>query len=134
MSRSGGCYCGAVRYTSEGDPMMRAQCHCRECRYLTGGSVNTFMAVPKAGFSYTQGAPKSFTRGDLDNPVTREFCGQCGTPLTTLAAALPDGILLKVGALDDASEFAPDVALFTCDRLDFQGIPEGVPAFETFPG
>ena len=37
MRLEGGCYCGEVRYVAEGDPMMQAQCHCRECQYITGG-------------------------------------------------------------------------------------------------
>jgi hypothetical protein len=40
MKPEGGCYCGAVRYVAEGDPVMRAQCHCRECQYITGGAPN----------------------------------------------------------------------------------------------
>jgi hypothetical protein len=74
MHLEGGCYCKAVRYQADGDPMMQAQCHCRECQYITGGSPNVFIAMPIPGFKYTKGAPKQFARKDLDRPVTREFC------------------------------------------------------------
>jgi hypothetical protein len=46
-----------VRYVAEGEPMMKAQCHCRECQYISGGSPNMFVLMPPAGFSYTKGAP-----------------------------------------------------------------------------
>jgi len=38
--------------------MMKAQCHCRECQYITGGAPNMFMPMPPAGFRYTKGQPK----------------------------------------------------------------------------
>ena len=51
MKLEGGCYCGGLRYAAEGEPMMKAQCHCRECQHITGGSPNVFMAMPIPGFS-----------------------------------------------------------------------------------
>ena len=30
MTIEGGCYCGAVRYKAEGEPMLKAECFCRE--------------------------------------------------------------------------------------------------------
>ena len=135
MEVEGGCYCGAVRYRAEGDSVFNAQCHCRECQYLTGGSPNMFMAMPAAGFSYTKGAPNSFTRSDLDDPVTREFCGECGTPLTTKAPGMADAVIVKIGSMDDPSQFpGPQVAIFCIDKQSFHCVPEGVPEFERLPG
>ena len=83
MKLEGGCYCGAVRYVAEGEPMLKAQCHCRECQYITGGAPNMFVVMAPDGFKYTKGAPKQFTRKDLEKPVTREFCAECGTHVVT---------------------------------------------------
>ncbi len=135
MDVQGGCYCGALRYRATGEPLMRAQCHCRECQYITGGSPNVFMAMPAATFSYTQSQPKKFSRKDLPNPVTREFCAECGTHIATRTPALPAAVILKVGSLDDPKEFGgPQAAIFTCDKQPFHMIPPGVAAFERVPG
>ena len=116
MKIEGGCYCGAVRYEAQGEPMMKAQCHCRECQYITGGSPNVFMAMPVAGFRYTKGAPKGFTRADLARPVTREFCPECGTHMVT------------------GQYGKPDMAIYTIDKQAFHHIDEGMPTFERLPG
>jgi hypothetical protein len=130
----GGCYCGAIRFEAEGKPLMKGQCHCRECQYVTGGSPHMFMLMPAAGFHYTKGEPKRFSRHDLDNPVTREFCGECGTQLATLRPDLPAMVILKAGTLDDPSLFGmPQMAIFTVDKQAFHHIPEGMPAFERMP-
>ncbi|MBK8199699.1 MAG: GFA family protein [Acidobacteria bacterium] len=135
MKLEGGCYCGELRYESEGDPIMKAECHCRECQYITGGQANDFMAMPAAGFRYTKGTPKAFKRTDIEHAVTREFCGTCGTPILTRAPALAQAVILKVGSLDDTSVFGqPQVIMQTADAPSFHHIPAGVPAFPRFPG
>jgi hypothetical protein len=135
MKLEGGCYCGAVRYKAEGDPILKVQCHCRECQHVSGGSPNVTMGMPEAGFAYTKGTAKAFRRKDLPNPVTREFCGDCGTQLLSKAPALPGVVLFKVGTFDDPAVFeGPQMAIFLLDKQPFHLVPEGIPTFERFPG
>lgn len=133
MKFQGGCYCGAVRYEAEGDPLFRLQCHCRECQYISGGSPNVSLMMPAPGFRYTKGSPQKFARSDLDGPITREFCGTCGTHLVSRSPRLAEAIIIKVGTMDDPSLFEPDVAIFTVDKQPFHLIAEGKPTFERLP-
>jgi hypothetical protein len=133
MKLEGGCYCGKVRYVAEGEPMRKGQCHCRECQFITGGAPNMFVVMPSAGFAYTKGAPRQFTRSDLENPVTREFCADCGTHLATRPPGRPV-IVVKVGTLDDPKLYGgPQMAIFTIDKQPFHQIPDGLPSFERMP-
>ena len=135
MAVEGGCYCCAVRYKAEGDPVFKGQCHCRECQYISGGHPNATMGMPEGSFTYTKGAPKEFRRSDLEAPVTREFCPECGTHLLSRAPALPGAVLLKVGTLDDPSVYgAPQMVIFTIDKQSFHHVPEGAAVFERTPG
>ncbi len=130
----GGCYCGAVRYEVEGQPVMKAQCHCRECQYISGGGPNFFMVIPDAGFAYTQGAPKAFARSDLEAPVTREFCETCGTHITTLLKGR--GLtVLKVGTLDDpvADYGGPKAAIHMADTQPYLTVGADIPCFDKLP-
>ena len=134
MELEGGCYCGALRYRAEGDPLFRVQCHCRECQYVSGGAPTLVLGMPEAGFSYTQGEAKTFQRSDLEDAVTREFCPECGTHTAGKRTGMPVA-LIKVGTLDDPSVFGgPDMVIYTCDQQSFHLAPEGVPTFEHTPG
>ncbi|MDB3856151.1 GFA family protein [Halieaceae bacterium] len=135
MEVTGGCYCGQVRYKATGEPLFRAQCHCRECQYITGGSANVLMGMPAAGFEFTKGEAKGFSRDDIENGVTRDFCPNCGTHLLTRAPQSAELLFLKVGSMDDPSQFGmPDMAIYTSEMQAFHTIPEGVKTFEKFSG
>jgi hypothetical protein len=89
--------------------------------------------MPPQGFRYTSGEPRQFSRSDLENPVTREFCGECGTHLTTRRPDLPL-VILKVGTLDDPSLFGtPQMAIYAVDKQPFHVIPDGLQTFEHLP-
>lgn len=134
MSFSGGCYCGKVRYEADGDALVKLQCHCRECTYITGGAANLTMGVGEAGFKYTKGEPAQYKRDDLDGAVTREFCGDCGTPLLTRAPAAPGAVLLKIGSLDNPADFGgPDAAIYTDEMHDFHIVADGIAQFGKLP-
>jgi hypothetical protein len=109
------------------------QCHCRECQYITGGNPNIVMVFPKNAFRYVEGNPKKFARADLETPVTRHFCENCGTAMGTESPARPNSMIVKVGTLDDPSAFAAQAAIFTCDIQPFHHLPDGLPAFEKRP-
>lgn len=135
MSITGGCYCRELRYTSEATPLAKGACHCRECQYISGGAANLFMVLPAASFTYVEGEPKTFTRADLDDPATREFCGNCGAHILTRTPRNPGIVILKVGTLDDPSVYdGPQMAIWTDDKQPYHLIAEGVATFPKFPG
>jgi hypothetical protein len=135
MDLQGRCYCGAVRYQAKGDAIFKGQCHCRECQYISGGHPNVVLGMPESGFAYTKGKAKPFRRADLPDPVTREFCADCGTHLLTRTPRVPGAVLLKVGTLDDPSVFgSPQMVIFTVDKQSFHHVPDGVPTFDRVPG
>jgi len=135
MSIEGGCYCGALRYAVEGEPLFRGQCHCRECQYIAGGGPGVIMGVPATGFTWTKGTPKGFRRSDLEGAVTREFCAECGTHIATRAPGMPDAVILKVGSLDDPAIYGgPQMIVWTAEAQPFHHIPQGPATFERFPG
>lgn len=133
MILEGGCYCGGLRYSAAGEPLLRAQCYCRACQHVSGGGPNLFILVPDAGFRWTRGRPQRFTRTDLDAAVSREFCAICGTHIVNRRPGL-DPVILKIGTLDDPGHFGgAQMAIFTAQKQTFHCIPHELPAYEGLP-
>lgn len=134
MAIEGGCYCGALRYRIEGEPVLKAMCFCRECQHVAGGGPAVLMAVPEAAHHYTKGTPAVFRRPDLAEPVAREFCSACGTHILSRSPRGPGMALVKVGSLDDPSLFGlPQAAIMMAEAHAWHAVPEGVPCFEARP-
>lgn len=132
-SFSGHCYCGALSYSATAKPVFKAQCHCRECQYFSGGGPNYFMLLPEKSFEWRTGTPAQFTHPAPDNPVTRSFCGTCGTHICT---HLPYGenLVLKVGTLDDPSLYGgPKAVIHAADKQPFHLFPDSTPVFDNLP-
>lgn len=135
MAMTGRCYCGALKYEVSASPIFNGQCHCRECQYISGGGPNIFMGVPTGALTYVEGEPKGFARDDIEAPATREFCGACGTHVLTRTPRNPAVVILKVGTLDDPSQYpGPQIAIQTDDMQPYHLIAEGVARFPRFPG
>ncbi|MBW4706568.1 GFA family protein [Roseobacter sp. YSTF-M11] len=76
MSETGGCLCGAVKYTLTATPKEIGACHCSMCRKWSGG-VFLGMEVPSDGVSFT-GADNLTTYAS--SPwAERAFCKTCGS-------------------------------------------------------
>jgi hypothetical protein len=134
MAMTGGCFCGALRFEADGPIRMRGLCLCASCQKISGGAGNFFIGLDASGFRYTQGDPQRFQHPDRPEAPTREFCRTCGVHIAGRSPRAPDGMILKVGALDDPTIFdGPQFVIWTEDSHPFHTRPDGVPAFARFP-
>lgn len=131
---TGGCTCGAVRYRLEGRVLGVAACHCTNCRRQSGSAYSVNMVV-KAADMTVEGELSAYadTATESGKPVQRQFCGQCGSPIRSLAEAMPGLAVVKVGTLDAPEAFAPKVHVWTSSALPWANIPEGALCFDKSP-
>ena len=93
-----------------------------------------FIGIKANAFRYTQGAPRRFTREGADKPPTHEFCGDRGVHTAARSPKVPDGLVVKVGTLDDPAVFeGPKMVFWTQDKHDFHVVPNGATAYATLP-
>ena len=130
---TGGCLCGQVRYSANVEPAIVAVCHCKNCQKQTGTAFSVLVGVPKAAIS-VQGNLKTFhDTGDSGQPVDRNFCPECGSPIISDVAVMPDLRFIKAGTLDDTSWLDPKMHVY-CDSAEpWTPIPEGSQKFGKMP-
>jgi hypothetical protein len=122
----GGCFCGAVRYEARGKPTNSMVCHCHSCRRAAGAPVVAWLTFARTGFRFTQGSPVEFKSSD---PVSRAFCGACGTALTYRNERDPETIDVTTASLDEPATFPPTHHSWLEDDIAWVKFGDGLPAF-----
>lgn len=133
--RAGGCECGALRYEITSDPLATAMCYCTQCQTQSGSAFSMTLVVSAESFAFTRGEPKSYG-GRSDSGADKEmlFCADCGVRICNRFPIRPDMVNLKPGTLDDPSDVAPMVAVWTSSKPPWAPIPDGIRQFEKNPG
>lgn len=108
-TRTGGCLCGAVRYTVPAVPLATVICHCRNCQKQAGSALSVVAVFPRAELRIEGELNQFEDRGTSGQKVFRQFCGRCGSPvLTDTERAREQGIIfVKAGTFDDVSDLRP---------------------------
>ena len=111
---SGGCACGAIRYSCCAAPVSMVNCHCRACQRAGGAGNSPTVVVRHSDFRITQGQPRYYEAAtDSGNKATRAFCGDCGSPLYASSSARRQYVGIRAGSLDDPGWFHPTVDAWT---------------------
>ena len=128
---TGGCLCGAVKYTIDAEPLRTLVCHCSTCQRHSGSAFGTLMAFPADSIAVT-GTLKTYSEpgGMSGDPFHRRFCPTCGTPIMLQREAAPRA-LIAAGTLDDRSIVKPSVNLFCASAQAWVPITQDT---ENLPG
>jgi hypothetical protein len=62
-------------------------------------------------------------------PVTRTFCGGCGTSLTYQHSSRPESIDVTTVTLDTPEEFAPTKEIWVEERLTWETLNDALPRY-----
>ncbi len=120
-SLSGGCQCGAIRFSTQ--KLGRASiCHCRMCQKAFGGFYAALVSADE--YSWTRGKPTWFRSS---NQVERGFCEKCGTPL---AYKFDGGIELAIASFDKPELLPPEIQICTKHRVEYVDELAKIEAFE----
>jgi hypothetical protein len=128
---SGSCFCGAVPYRLETEPMFVHCCHCRDCQRQTGSAFAINALIETERIALLAGAPEPVAmRTDSGRPHDIYRCPVCQTALWSDYGRRPTLRFVRVGTLDDP--LPPDAHIYTRSKLPWVGLPPDVPAFEEY--
>ena len=102
--RTGGCLCGAVRYSVRGDPVHVVRCHCADCRKESGSAFSVYAHWPVEAFEMS---------GEISSYDGRGFCPRCGSRVLDTTDRSDALIEIRIGSLD-----APGTLLELAHSLD----------------
>jgi len=126
----GGCTCREVRYRVTSRPMFVHCCHCTWCQRETGSSF-ALNALWEAGrVEVTHGTPELVdTPSNSGKGQVIARCPKCHIALWSNYGGIGDIVrFVRVGTLDEAWRFPPDIHIFTSTKQPWVVIPPGMRA------
>lgn len=130
---SGGCACGQIRYTCTAAPVATLNCHCSDCQISSGAPFASGFIVAVAATEMTGPVNVHVVTGSSGGQTTRSFCGACGTPLFTRGETVPDFMSIRFATLDNSSDFAPAIEIWTRRAQPWTCLNPALPRFEESP-
>ena len=129
---TGGCLCGAIRYSISAPVTELRACHCRNCQRASGAAGTVGAVVPAEAFKITQGKPKRYSAvADSGRTLHRHFCPDCGSQLYSQREQVPELIVVRAGTLDNSDGLRITANIWTRSARSWAHID---PASKQFPG
>ncbi len=121
---SGGCLCGAVRYSVSGRPVDCGYCHCRICQRASGAPLVAWATVPAECLTITAGVPQAYASSAH---ALRQFCARCGTPISFRSQRSPTRVDITIASLDDPSSLPPQYHIWTVSQVPWLKVDDHLP-------
>lgn len=124
---TGGCVCGAVRFTTYGPLRDVIACHCEQCRRQSG---HFLAATACADSDLEVTGTAGITWYEASDSARRGFCRRCGSGLFWKANGT-DRTSILAGAFDQPSGLKLTSHIYCAEKGDYYEIADGLPQFST---
>ena len=108
--------------------MRVVNCHCDDCRRISGATYNTALAVGSEKFKITKG-DSFITEYESSPGKFRCFCKKCGSPVYTRMNFKPEMIIIRAGVLDDATGIKPQAHIWVKAIAPWHQILDDLPQY-----
>lgn len=130
---TGQCLCGDIRFEADGELALQANCHCSDCKQVTGAAFATLLFMKESDVKIT-GKTKEFKHSvDSGNSLSKHFCPKCGSQMFGSNTARPGSIALRAGSTNEQELVKPQFNVYASGKLDCTILDESIPAFDKMP-
>ncbi len=130
---TGGCLCGALRYSASVPPANAGYCFCADCRRASGGAGIGFLGFAASQLAITGPARQFVSKAARGTDAVRNFCPTCGSLVFGGIPGSDTSHTIYAGSLDDPTLFLPTMAIFNRDRPAWAPLPPGLTVFDAMP-
>lgn len=130
---TGGCACGAVRYSISGEPVFSNDCQCRDCQHESGTGHASHLTFARTGLTESGETTRYDMIADSGNVKTRAFCPVCGSPVFMTFAAMPELFTIRAASLDDPGRYRPQIVTYTVRGHSWDHLDPDLPKVERMP-
>jgi hypothetical protein len=116
---TGGCFCGAVRYETDGPCTGVTYCHCSKCRRWHG-HAGAYTAVDRDKFRLTESAALKWHA--VSEKVRRGFCSECGS-LLFFDQTGEKKLGICPGSVDSPTGLREKAHIYCASKGDYYTIP-----------
>jgi hypothetical protein len=104
-------------------------CHCPDCRKLSGSTFAAVLAVESAGFKLVSGEADVHTYRSSPGKQ-RCFCSKCGAHVFARVDAKPEMVLIRTGSLDGDPGVRPQMHIWVKAKAPWHEICDGIPQYQ----
>lgn len=109
---TGGCFCGAVKYTLNGAMMWPGVCHCAVCRKMSGADGGAWFGARRRDLEVSGEMMFVEYTADSGNRVRRGRCAKCAAPVYNMNSMSENVVIVAAGSLDSPDAFVPRMRLY----------------------
>lgn len=127
---TGGCRCGAVRYTLAIAAMPPVYCcHCLDCQSWSGSAFSEQALVREDAVAVSGPVVDYRFLSPSGSESQQRLCGVCHARIYTTKAARPGIAVVSAGTLDASDTLAPLAHIWVKRKQPWVVIDEAVPSF-----
>ncbi|MEQ8280535.1 MAG: GFA family protein [Deltaproteobacteria bacterium] len=122
--KTGGCFCGAIRYAIDAPLRAARSCHCSRCRKAFSGAGSAYAEVDADAFTWTAGR-ELLTLYETAPGWGMGFCSRCGTTLCGIGGGAVHGVTL--GSVDGDPGVQIEMHIFVASKAPWDHIGGDAP-------